>query len=706
MNTDTELESYLETLGDVTEQDCMNSDNEDINDAEKVKVHNEKIRARKKKSVDKVKNKPVSIKSEVTSTDDVACSGNLTENAEVTKVTFSLGDAVDPNETPPPEIRKVEVKRPCYMVYDDDNEFGKAGVYYHGIKVSKKDEVTETNDYICDPLHVLARSCDSTDDNYGLMLYFKNQSNRWRPWLMPSDMLSAGCEELRAELLKQGLRIDHHKRNMLPSYLQSQRPKKRLECALKVGWHGDTFVLPDRVIGDRDDIFFQTDHAVTANYGQRGTLEDWKSHIAQYCVGNPLMLFQVSAGFAGPLLKKCHIEYAGFHIFDDSSTGKSTGQKIAASIWGGNDFRKTWRATGNGLEASAVLYNDCLLALDELGECEPKEAIQAIYMLGNCAGKQRANVRGTSRQVHRWNIILLSNGETTLKAHAQTAGLSVKAGQEVRFLEIPGFGKFGTFDDLHSMKDGRLFSDTLMKNIEGNYGTAGIAYLEHLVNDKQDLGELLEQALVKFITDDMTGQEKRAARAFALVAVAGELATDYSVTGWTKGDATQAVIQCFEQWRVQRGAGATEDKNILKLIRDFIDRYEDARFTSINDKEAQVHGVRAGWYEGVDPRVYYFTAAGLSDATTGYDNKRVIESLIKYGWLAKTKEGKSQGQKKIFGKNTKVYEITLKDSIEKGNLGNPTINSEVTAADHDIQDGNLGNPEINGNRVKLDTVRI
>ena len=84
---------------------------------------------------------------------------------------------------------------------------------------------------------------------------------------MPLEMLAGTCEELRAELLKMGLRINHHKRNLIPSYLQSQRPKKQLECALKVGWHDDVFVLPDRVIGDRDDIFFQTDHAITAEYG-------------------------------------------------------------------------------------------------------------------------------------------------------------------------------------------------------------------------------------------------------------------------------------------------------------------------------------------------------------------------------------------------------------------------------------------------------
>ena len=304
----------------------------------------------------------------VTASNDAGCNGNPDKKAGVTGVTGIhelLNAPIDPNEEPPENIETVEVERPCYAVYDDFNEFGKAGVYYHGIKTDKEGKITKTDSYICDPLHVDAGSCDGSQNNFGLMLRFKNARYNWRPWLMPLDMLSGSCEELRGELLRQGLRIDHHKRNHLPSYLQSQRPKKQLECALKVGWHGDCFILPDRVIGNRDDVFFQTDHAVTAEYGQRGTLEQWQQHTSKYCTDNPLLIFQTSIGFAGALLKKCHIDYAGFHIFGDSSKGKSTGHKIAGSIWGGEGFRKSWKATGNGLEAAAVLFNDGLLALDE-----------------------------------------------------------------------------------------------------------------------------------------------------------------------------------------------------------------------------------------------------------------------------------------------------------------------------------------------------
>ncbi|MDD5319146.1 MAG: DUF927 domain-containing protein [Methylococcales bacterium] len=621
----------------------------------------------------------------VTASNDEACSGNQQDEAMVTSVTpdneasllattFSMvnliNEAIDPNEEPPIKAKAPKINRPCYAVYDEWVSFSggqnRPGVYYHGIKTDKQGNVTEPDDYICDPLHIDAGSCDSSDHNFGLMLRFKNQRYRWCKWLMPLDMLSGSCEELRAELLRKGLSINHHKRNHLPSYLQSQRPNKQLECALKVGWHGDCFILPDRVIGNRDDVFFQTDHAITAEYGQRGTLEEWQQHISRYCMDNPLLLFQTSIGFAGALLKKCHIEYAGFHIFGDSSKGKSTGHKIAASIWGGEGFRKSWKATGNGLEAAAVLFNDGLLALDELGDSDAREVNQIIYALGNGTGKQRANVKGTARPVHKWRIVLLSNGEKTLESHFQEKGLSVKAGQSVRLLQIPVFGNYGAFDELHGMKDGRLFSDTLQKNTSDYYGAAGITYLEQLVNDTQDFGGLLEEAIKLFTSKNMQPQEYRAARAFALIALAGELATGYKVTGWTEGAALEAALKCFEQWRNHRGIGATEDKVILESIIDFIARYGDSRFTPKVDNGTPIRADRAGWYSDGhnDERTYLFTSAGLKDATTGYDQKRVIEALTKAGWLIRDSNGHPTTQHKIQRRNSKFYAVNLGETSQ------------------------------------------
>ena len=553
-----------------------------------------------------------------------------------------------------------DLARPCYVAYETSSQYGKAGVYYHSVRVDREGNATEVDDYICDWLVVDAGSCDRADNSFGLLLRFKNSRGRERQWLMPMSMLSGSCEELRAQLLDLGLAINHLKRNHLANYLMQQQPDRKLECALQVGWHDDCFVLPDRVMGCRDDVFFQSDHAVAAEYSQRGTLEDWQTHISRLCMGNRLLTFQASTAFAGALLKKVFMDFAGFHIVGDSSTGKTTGQEVAVSVCGSEDYSRTWKATSNGLEAAAVLFNDGLLALDELGNSDGREVNQIIYMLGNGTGKQRANVKGTARKNHRWRLVLLSNGEKTLEGHLSESGLKVMAGHLVRFLQIPIFGQYGAFDDLHGMASGRLFADTLKKHCKLYYGTAYVVYLEKLVADTQDFGALLELALRNFVTEDLQPQEQRAARQFALVALAGELATEYGITGWNVGDAARSALACFEQWRNQRGKGTTEDFAILRAVRDFVDRYGDTRFTRVEAKEGRISGARAGWFSGEKVLTYHFTRAGLGDATTGYDFKRVTQALISAGWLKP--EGNTR-QLWADGKNNRVYDVLVGEVV-------------------------------------------
>ena len=340
----------------------------------------------------------------------------------------SVGDATEEG---------LVINRPCWLVHDDwftlpgEEKKRPPGVYQHGETV-KGDKVYLFNNHICGPLHVVASSCDSNQYNFGIMLRFKNIRGHWNNWLMPADMLSSDCNELRSELLRHGLYLDYKFKNLLPVYLQSQHPKKELECALKVGWHGNSFVLPDRVIGIREDLFFQSNHSVIAPYEQRGSLLDWQNNVAAYCTGNPVMMFQACCGFAGPLLKRCDMEYAGFHVYGGSSLGKTTGQHVCCSVWGGKEFMKTWTATANGLEAGATLYNDCVYPLDELSNAAPEEVNKTIYLLGNSVGKQRANIHGRAKQTHSWNVVLLSNGEKTLDEMFKEKKLKVKAGQRAR----------------------------------------------------------------------------------------------------------------------------------------------------------------------------------------------------------------------------------------------------------------------------------
>jgi putative DNA primase/helicase len=96
----------------------------------------------------------------------------------------------------------------------------------------------------------------------------------------------------------------------------------------------------------------------------------------------------VSTAFAAPLLEVLNVASGLVHFRGDSSRGKTTVLRPAASVGGSpTEAIRTWRATTNGLEGVAAMHNSILLVLDELHQIAAKEAGAAALMLCNEAGK-------------------------------------------------------------------------------------------------------------------------------------------------------------------------------------------------------------------------------------------------------------------------------------------------------------------------------
>jgi putative DNA primase/helicase len=544
----------------------------------------------------------------------------------------------------------------------------KPGVWYFKNRSGKGDDPdTLVKHWICSPIHVLAVTSDRQENNFGRLLRFVNTNGNWREWAMPMELLRGSCDDLRGQLLSMGVEIDPKAKNDLALYLQSQHPKRRAYCALRVGWYDGSFVLPNSVIGPAaDDVIFQSgDKEHDSKYGVAGTLEGWKKSIAGRAVGNDYLTLALSASFAGPLLEKTHVEGGGFHFVGDSSIGKSTAITAACSVWGGKEFMSSWKATANGMEGAAALSNDCMLALDEIGECEAKEIGGIIYALGNGRGKQRSNRVGAARTVAQWRCVVMSSGERTVETIMAEAGQRIKAGHTVRLPDIwiePG--KYGAWDNIHGAESGTAFTDEIKKASVTNYGHSGREFLKKLVADQTNFVETLDRvkALAEF-SGGTDGQAKRVACKFALYAMAGELATQYGLTGWEEGAAIKAAAKCFNSWLTMRGSLNDETKQIIDQLTGFIDRHGDSRFSDseVTNADKSVKINRAGWWSDsiiYGSRVFCFNAAALREALIGFDFKRALDTLQHLEVLPPSGPKGERARGHHFGGHlTKYYEI-------------------------------------------------
>lgn len=560
--------------------------------------------------------------------------------------------------------------RPCYVVLNDWREHAgrryMPGVYYCGIKDAKGDNPPTMFDaWFCSPLHIDAVTFDAAENNYGRLLRFKpTEGNKWREWAMPMELLAGDCSQLRGELLSMGVLIDHNKRTYLPTYLQSEHPKRRMHCALQVGWFDGSFVLPDVVIGpNAKNVIFQSGERGHEEHTRAGSLEGWQSGIAAKAKNNPLLTLAISASFAGPMLQRCNAEGGGVHIVGDSSTGKSTLMEAACATWGGPGFKRSWRSTANGMEGAAAMFNDCLLALDEISECDPKEVGAIVYALGNGRGKQRAGRSGAARGVTQWRCFVMSNGERSIATTMTEGGYRVKAGQSVRLLDIPAAETFGAWNDVHGATSPAAFSDGLKRAATKHHGHAGRAFLERLTNDSTDYCLELDKikALPMFATDGTEGQDKRAAARFALIGMAGEVAAEYGViTGWATGDAIHAAAHAFKLWQRGRGKGNDERRQITEKLHGFIQRHVDSRFSNadLHSDLPLIHNRAGYWRTSGDGREFLFTAEGMREALKGFDFGRALDVLTEVGALPLPgADGKRTKFCRIFGMPMRLYPV-------------------------------------------------
>jgi len=213
-----------------------------------------------------------------------------------------------------------------------------------------------------------------------------------------------------------------------------------------------------------------------------------------------------------------------------------------------------------------------------------------------------------------------------------------------------------------------------------NCGHAARAFLEHVTANKSELAAAISEARAAFITENCPegadGQVRRACGRFAVIGIAGELATQVDITGWPEGEAKAAAVRLFNDWLEERGgAGAAELRQAFEQVRFFLEQHGESRFAPAWDRvvtviktdgeEAETSRTdrptinRAGFRKVSDEGTTFYVLPEVwrREVCRGLDAKRVAAAMAERRWLLKEAEHMTRRERIPGEGNQRVYVI-------------------------------------------------
>ncbi len=537
------------------------------------------------------------------------------------------------------------------------------GLYLIKEKREDDGELKQTRTFISHSAIILGEARSMNNDNWQRVIQFHDKDNTLHRLLIPYEHFMGEAQEALKIIANHGLMPPRqaYKKNVFINYIQDYPIERRFRCVHRAGWHGYCFATPNKTYGNSEDeeLLFHSDSK--SPYTVLGSFEGWQE-LSRLIEPHALAVLSFSCAFSGQLVLPLNAESGGFHIYGSSTDGKSTITKAACSIWGNpKDISKSWRTTDNALENEAELRNDNFLNLDELRQAAPKAVSDIVYMLTGGQGKARSTKAGKNRDVKQFSLMYTSTGEVTLEEHLRRGNIELDAGLLLRFAHLPSdAGKgYGVFDCINYGTTPQDIGNRINELASKHYGHAGNKWLEYLTKDKNAVMQKAQSLLDDFIeqhSQSRNGQANRVLRRFALVAVAGELATQAGITGWQQGCAFEAIAQCFNTWLGNLGNGKNlEETKTLEHIKAFFEangtsRFEDLTVIRHADGEPirqRIHN-RVGYYDSEEKTYLVSPTMFKKEMCIGMNEASVKKTLEKHGWI----KGFIEGDKKLYAKKS------------------------------------------------------
>jgi hypothetical protein len=348
----------------------------------------------------------------------------------------------------------------------------------------------------CDnPVLITGWVSNRTTGNKGLELSWRSRG-KWRRVVRDRSILLDKGKIIGA-IADTGFPIADPNKKMMVEYLVAYQQQNIAHIRTKhiseqMGWQrGDTFLAGPTAIGG--DIEFNSADAgemqLVDAVHKEGDFDKWKGAISKI-TKFPRVAFALYASFVPPLLNILKSSSFGIDWSYQTSSGKTTTLRVAASVWGSPDERsgqsyiRSWGGTSFGIERLASVYNGLPLLLDDSKRARSYQGKSVIgptlYTIVNGIADVRATRYGL-KHTRYWRTVLLSTGESRLIDATKDGGTAA------RCLCLWGqpFGET-------TKSTGQIIRD-LNRILIRNYGHAGPKFVEWLIEHKEEWPRWTEQ---------------------------------------------------------------------------------------------------------------------------------------------------------------------------------------------------------------------
>lgn len=481
-----------------------------------------------------------------------------------------------------------------FVPYGDNQRFVLTN---DGLSIQDTEKANATPERYCGFIRPISHF--STDETCGLDVEIKDRSGRLKTVAVDFGDIVDGGATVQRQLARAGLVFyKTQSRNTKPpinDFLNLYAIERReglteVEVVTKGGWapEYDAFLFDNVTLGKGGYKVRLAPKKDAPKLTEIGTVKDWAATMGEYARRSSIMRFAAYVALAAPLVQIVGRQTTIFHLFGESSKGKSTALYVAASIYGSSaDYVSSWRSTKSNQSTRAIKHNNLVLCLDELKQ-GAKALDSSPYDICNEIDKGRDNANGTGQEQRRWSLFILSTGEATLDGIRSRASVGVSdsaTGEHVRFVEIPAtdgdMGVFDVVDPSTSTDEGRRRLVDAIKQCP-NCGAVGREFIEHVIREIADKGlDGFKKEAVEWMDGFISScgtvgtHEARVLSAFAVAAYAGRLAQSWGLVPWDEGDAERVARSSFRAWLSSGESIEARNEELLSNVRSDPNRYHE-----------------------------------------------------------------------------------------------------------------------------------